>query len=87
MDKDERERLEDMHRDVRTVRRKVEGLDERTKNIDEKTDRIDNRVFGQDGIESRVNENEKKVSRLNAVGGIILSGSATMFIKIFNLIP
>ena len=87
MNDDERDRLDEIHSDVRDVRRNVERLDERTKAIDDKTDRIDERVFGRDGIEESVQDNAEKISRLHAVGGIVVSATATITAKIFNFLP
>jgi len=87
MNQDERDQLTDIHEDVREVRRNVERLDERTERIDKKTDRIDKRVFGRDGIEESVHTNSRKISRLNAIGGIVASATATVVAKVFNFLP
>lgn len=87
MDEDERERLDEIHDDVREVKRQTYRLDERTKAIDDKTDRIDERVFGRDGIESDVQQNAEQISRLHAIGGILVSAVMTVVAKVFQLIP
>ena len=87
MDDEEKKRLDAIHNDVRDVKRKTHRLDERTKAIDDKTDRIDERVFGRDGIEDAVQENSEKISRLHAVGGIVISATATVVAKVFEVLP
>lgn len=87
MDSDEEDKLDDIHEDVRETRRHVEVLDERVSRIDDKTDRVDERVFGRDGIEDSVQQNAQQISRLHAVGGIVLSATATITAKVLNWLP
>ena len=94
MTPDEQDKLKIIHDDLNRVRKEVhqtrtqiEVMDERTKRIDAKTEKVDNRVFGPDGLESQVNDNSKKISRMHSLGTIFVGAVSTALAKFFNVFP